>query len=131
MQFTQFLSYLMISQEYYRSTGVMRLIEKMLTSITIIGTSGKIISDSTEMKVYFKEDNFPSGYTKGWNIKYVTDLTKQVDFYLRGEEYSAQVDYFIKTLLGKVPNSINTFKSALLTDKAISIIRNNSKQYIK
>lgn len=103
----------------------------MSTSITIIGTSGKIISDSTEMKVYFKEDNFPSGYTKGWNIKYVTDLTKQVDFYLRGEEYSAQVDYFIKTLLGKVPNSINTFKSALLTDKAISIIRNNSKQYIK
>ena len=104
---------------------------KMSTSITIIGTHGKIISDSTEMKVFFKEDNFPSGYTKGWNVKYVTDLTKQVDFYLRGEEYSAQVDYFIKALMGKVSNNINTFKSALLTDKAISIIRTNSKQYIK
>lgn len=104
---------------------------KMSTSITIIGTHGKIISDSTEMKVYFKEDNFPSGYTKGWNVKYVTDLTNQVDFYLRGEEYSTQVDYFIKALMGKVSNNINTFKSALLTDKAISIIRNNSKQYIK
>ncbi len=104
---------------------------KMSTSITIIGTGGKIISDATEMKVYFKDDNYPSGYTKGWNVKYVTDLTKQVDFYLRGEEYSAQVDYFINAIMGKVPNSINTFKSALLTDKAISIIRNNSKQYIK
>ena len=104
---------------------------KMSTSITIIGTGGKIISDATEMKVYFKDDNYPSGYTKGWNVKYVTDLTKQVDFYLRGEEYSAQVDYFINAIMGKVPNSINTFKSALLTDMAIKIIRNNSKQYIK
>ena len=104
---------------------------KMSTSITIIGTNGKIISDSTEMKVYFKDDNCPLGYSKGWNVKYVTDLTKQVDFYLRGEEYSAQIDYFIKSVMGKVPNTINTFKSALLTDKAILIIRNNSKQYIK
>ena len=103
---------------------------KMSTSITIIGTSGKIISDASEMKVYFKDDNCPFGYTKGWNVKYVTDLTKQVDFYLRGEEYSAQVDYFVNAVLGKVPNSINTFMSASLTDKAISIIKNNSKQYI-
>lgn len=102
---------------------------KMTTSITIIGTKGKIITDATEMKVYFKDDEYPAGYSKGWNVKYVTDLTKQVDFYLRGEEYSAQVDYFINAVRGKVPNSINTFKSALLTDKAISIIRNNSKQY--
>ena len=103
---------------------------KMTTSITIIGTKGKIISDASEMKVYFKDDEYPAGYSKGWNIKYVTDLTKQVDFYLRGEEYSAQVDYFINAVMGRVPNTINTFKSALLTDKAISIIRNNSKQYI-
>ena len=104
---------------------------KMSTSITIIGTNGKIISDASEMKVYFKDDNYPSGYTKGWNVKYVTDLTKQVDFYLRGEEYSAQIDYFVNAIQGIVPNSINTFQSALLTDKAISMIRNNSKEYIK
>ncbi len=103
---------------------------KMTTTITIIGTKGKIISDATQLKVYFKDDNNPSGYSKGWNIKYVTDLTMQVDFYLRGEEYSAQIDYFINAVMGKVPNTINTFKSALLTDRAISKIRNNSKQYI-
>lgn len=100
---------------------------KMSTSITIIGTKGKVISDANELKVYFKDKDCPSGYTKGWNVKYVTDLTKQVDFYLRGEEYSAQVDYFIKAVMGKVPNTINTFKSASTTDRAISIIRNNSK----
>ncbi|MGB5553560.1 MAG: hypothetical protein WBM83_02800, partial [Flavobacteriaceae bacterium] len=56
-----------------------------------------------------------------------TDLTDQVDFYLRGEEYSAQIDYFVKAVEGKVPNTINTFKSAWQTDKAISIIKNNAK----
>jgi hypothetical protein len=43
---------------------------------------------------------------------------------LRGEEYSLQVDYFIKAVQGKVPNIINTFESALLTDMAIEQIKN-------
>lgn len=102
---------------------------KMSTSVSIMGTQGKIICDATEMKVYFKNDHYPQGYSKGWNVKYITDLTKPVNFYLRGEEYSLQVDYFIKAVMGEEPNNINTFYSALLTDKAISIIRNNSKEY--
>lgn len=101
---------------------------KMSTSVSIIGTKGKIVSDANELKVYFKDKNCPAGYTKGWNVKYVTDLTGQVDFYLRGEEYSSQIDYFINAVQGKVPNSINTFKSAWYTDRAISIIKNNSKK---
>ena len=28
------------------------------------------------------------GLEKGWNMRYITDLTDPVDFYLRGEEYS-------------------------------------------
>ncbi len=100
---------------------------KMSTSISIIGTEGKIVSDASELKVYFKNEGALEGYTKGWNIKYVTDLADQVDFYLRGEEYSAQVNYFIKAVNGAGPNDINNFKSAALTDKAIALIRNNSK----
>ena len=100
---------------------------KMSTSITVIGTRGKIISDANELKVFFKDPKLPDGYSKGWNVKYVTELTEQVDFFLRGEEYSAQIDYFIKTCLGKVPNTINTFHSAWLTDNAISIIKQSSK----
>src|SRR5690606_28357359 len=96
---------------------------KMSTSITVIGTRGKIICDAAEIRIYFKEAN-DSGYSKGWSTKYITDLTEQVDFYLRGEEYSAQIDYFIKAIEGKVPNSINTFESAWTTDKAIELIKN-------
>ncbi|MGZ5191519.1 MAG: hypothetical protein ACXWCZ_10905, partial [Flavisolibacter sp.] len=65
--------------------------------------------------------------TKGWNVKYITEFAKPVDFYLRGEEYSAQVDYFIKAIQKKVPNTINNFASAWHTDKVISLIKNSVK----
>lgn len=100
---------------------------KMSTSISINGKKGKIVSDANELKVFFKDDSFPAGYSKGWNIRHVTDLTQEVDYYLRGEEYSAQLDYFIKAVQGKVPNSINSFESAWLTDKAISLIRKEQR----
>jgi predicted dehydrogenase len=100
---------------------------KMSTSITIIGTEGKIESDANELKVYFKSDKFPKGYSKGWNVKYVTDLTDEVNFYLRGEEYSAQIDYFVDSVQGKNKSDVNTFESAWKTDKSISIIKNQSR----
>jgi len=99
----------------------------MSTSITILGSKGKIVSNANELRVYFNSNNTPEGYTKGWNVKYVTDLTNQVDFYLRGEEYSLQIDYFVNAVLGIVPNSINTFKSALMTDSAIDLIKKSVK----
>ena len=34
----------------------------------------------------------PDGYQHGWNVRYTTELTEPVGFYLRGEEYSAQID---------------------------------------
>ena len=107
------------SEETYR---------KMSTSVSITGSKGKIISDASELKVYFKNADCAAGYSKGWNIKYVTELTQDVDFYLRGEEYSAQVDYFIKAIQGKVPNNKNTFESALITDQLIAQIKNNKNK---
>ena len=96
---------------------------KMTTSISINGTKGKIVSDANELKVYFKDAVCPAGYSRGWNVKYVTDLTAPVDYYLRGEEYSAQMDHFIKAIQGKVPNEVNSFESAAQTDNAIALIR--------
>ena len=99
---------------------------KMSTSLTIMGSKGKIVSDANELKVYFKTSTCPANYTKGWNVKYVTDLTEPVDFYLRGEEYSSQIDYFIKAIKKEVPNTINNFQSAWHTDKVISLIKNSN-----
>lgn len=97
---------------------------KMSTSITVIGINGKIISDTNELKLFLKSDHY-EGYSKGWNTRYVTDLTDNVQFYLRGEEYSAQIDHFIRAATGKAANSINTFESAWLTDCAIAMIKNS------
>ncbi len=96
---------------------------KMSTALTIIGSKGKVIVDSTELKVYFKDADCPAGYTKGWNIKHINEFAEPVDFYLRGEEYSAQIDYFINAVQGKVPNAVNTFESAWQTDKIIHQIK--------
>jgi predicted dehydrogenase len=99
---------------------------KMSTTVTIIGTKGKIVSDANELKVFLKDASGLKGYTKGWNVSYITDLTDEVDFYLRGEEYSAQIDYFVNAVAGGVPNSINTFQSAWYTDNAIELIKKSS-----
>jgi predicted dehydrogenase len=100
---------------------------KMSTSLTILGSKGKIITDANELKVHFKTDDCPEGYTKGWNIKYVTELSPQVDFYLRGEEYSAQIDHFVKAVQKQIPNTINNFESAWNTDRVISLIQQTSR----
>ncbi len=100
---------------------------KMSTTITVVGTNGKIISDASEIKVYLKDAKALPGYNSGWTVKNITDLTDGVNFNLRGEEYTSQVDYFISAVEGKVPNTINTFQSAWFTDRAIELIKLNSK----
>ena len=100
---------------------------KMSTSITIMGSKGKIISDASELKVFFKTTECPQGYSKGWNVKYITDLTEQVNFNLRGEEYTSQIDYFINAVDKKIPNIKNTFETSWYTDRAIDLIKKSSK----
>ena len=73
------------------------------------------------MKLYLKDET--KDYTKGWNVKYITDLTDQVNFNLRGEEYSAQIDYFVDAVLKRKPNNVNTFQQAMQTDKVIELIK--------
>jgi predicted dehydrogenase len=101
---------------------------KMSTSLTVQGKKGKIICDATEIKIYLNESNIREKLDKGWTIKYITDLAIPVDFYLRGEEYSAQIDHFIKCITDKKQTDINSFEQALYTDKVIEIIIADSKK---
>ena len=64
--------------------------------------------------------------SKGWTIKYLTELTEPVDFYLRGEEYSAQMDYFFESVAKKELQGISSFESALHTDKVIDMLFTNA-----
>lgn len=95
---------------------------KMSTSLMVFGSSGKIVCDATEIKIYLKEENKKENLPKGWTIKYITDLALPVNFYLRGEEYSAQIDYFIDNVKNGNIGGINTFEQALTTDKVIEML---------
>ncbi|MDI6803860.1 MAG: Gfo/Idh/MocA family oxidoreductase [Bacteroidota bacterium] len=101
---------------------------KMSTQISVFGKKGKIIADATECRIYLKEENTKENLKKGWTIKYITDVTEGVNFYLRGEEYSSQIDYFIDHVKNKKHDNINSFESALQTEKVIDLLFKNGKE---
>lgn len=101
---------------------------KMATSLTVIGKKGKIICDATEIKIYLNEANPRENLDKGWTIKYITDFAIPVNFYLRGEEYSAQIDNFIDCIVKGKQTEINSFEQGLATDKVIELIIADSKK---
>ena len=100
---------------------------KMSTSLTVQGKKGKIVCDATEIRIYLNEANPGEKLDKGWTIKYITELAIPVDFNLRGEEYSAQIDHFIRCVITKKQSEINSFEQALYTDKVIELIIADSK----
>ncbi len=59
---------------------------------------------------------------KGWSVRYTTDLTQEVWYYLRGEEYSAQIDYFVQSIKQGRTDGENTFRSALETDQLVAML---------
>lgn len=96
---------------------------KMTTKITIWGTGGRIHADRQECQVYLRDTAPPPpGYRPGWNTKYTTELTEPTWFYLRGEEYSAQLDYFVQRVMAGKVDGVNTFQSAAVTDRALELI---------
>jgi predicted dehydrogenase len=101
---------------------------KMSTSLMVMGKKGKIICDATELKIYLKEANAKEDLEKGWTIRYITDLAIPVGFYLRGEEYSAQIDHFIQCVHKNQQTEINSFAQALKTDEIIDLIIEDSKR---
>ena len=97
---------------------------KMSTKLTAIGTNGRIVADRQECQVYLRDaKDAPAGYGSGWNVRYVTDLQDPVWFYIRGEEYSAQLDYFVNAIGARATANVNSFADAAQTDLAISMIK--------
>ena len=96
---------------------------KMTTKLTFWGTKGRIYVDRQEVQIYLRDTaDAIEGYGKGWNVRYTTELTEPVWFYLRGEEYSAQLDYFVKAVEAKTAVNINSFRSAAETDAVIDML---------
>lgn len=102
---------------------------KMSAKVSLTGTMGRITADRQEIQVYMREtvDALPD-YHEGWNVKYTTELSEPVRFYLRGEEYSAQIDDFVAAVQGGPRKSLNDFASAAQTDKTISLMIDDAER---
>jgi predicted dehydrogenase len=101
---------------------------KMSTKLTLMGTKGRIYADRQECQVFLREESAAlPGYEKGWTVKYTTELTEEVWFYLRGEEYSAQIDAFVRAVEVKKGDGLNSFRSAAETDRVMSRMIADSK----
>lgn len=102
---------------------------KMTTKISIWGSGGHIYADRQEIRVFLRGTApIPSGFEKGWTVKYTTELTEAPWFYLRGEEYSAQLDTFVERVTARKMEGLNTFASATVTDRVISMIVEDARR---
>jgi predicted dehydrogenase len=96
---------------------------KMSVKITAWGTAGRIYADRQECQVYLRDTaQAPAGYVKGWNLRYTTELTQPVWFYVRGEEYSAQLDYFVRCIASAERTNVNSFAFAAETDRVLAML---------
>jgi predicted dehydrogenase len=102
---------------------------KMSTKVTVWGTNGRLTADRQECQVYLRRESEQlPGYTAGWTVKYTTELTDEVWFYLRGEEYSAQIDHFISNVSAGRTDGTNTFRSAIEADRVARSIMHPEHQ---
>lgn len=104
---------------------------KMSTKVTLWGTEGRIVVDRQECQVYLRDTATPpEGYVHGWNVHYTTDLTPPVWFYVRGEEYSAELDHFVRSVsaptAGTGADELNSFGSAAVTDRVMELMIRNA-----
>ncbi len=99
--------------------------------VKITGTRGKIIADKHAYKVYLKEPDPANGFLKGWNTRYITEFAKNVRFYLRGNEFTTQLDYFVDCIKGGVKDNVSGFSEAVNTDILMEHIRQDAAENMK
>ena len=91
-------------------------------NFTIQCDGGKIIADLHQFKVFFRDEPDDSRYRRGWNTIYVTDIVEPVRIYLRGYEFTRQLDYFIDKIGANDPDNLCTFGDGYQTDRVIDRI---------
>lgn len=96
---------------------------KMTTRLSFWGHNGRITVDRQECQIYLRSAvETPEVLPAGWTIRNITDLITPVWYYLRGEEYSRQIDHFVRCIKGDVAQNDCTFASALDTDRVVHTI---------
>ncbi|MBW2605693.1 MAG: Gfo/Idh/MocA family oxidoreductase [Deltaproteobacteria bacterium] len=94
--------------------------------VEVFGTKGKIIADKHTYKIFLKEENQANGFHQGWNTRYITEFAKSVRFYVRGNEFTRQLDYFVDCIKESRLDNISSFEEAHKTDVIMENIRQDA-----
>ncbi len=95
---------------------------KPTNKIEIFGSQGKILADQHGIKIFLKQKSLEHGFREGWNTIYITDVFKPVPFYVRGNEFTAQLYHFIECIQGRELKNNCTFSDAKDTLEIIDAI---------
>jgi predicted dehydrogenase len=95
---------------------------KMSTKITILGKKGRVEANAQEVKHYRNKHGHDGAKKNSWELTYLTDYTEPVEFYLRGEEYTAQVYDFIDHIERHDLTSRNSINQAGETDRIVELL---------
>lgn len=96
--------------------------------VTIFGTEGKIVADKHAYKIYLKKNNSHNRFQQGWNTRYITDFAESVRFYVRGNEFTRQLDYFVDCIEKRRMNNISSFAEAHKTDVVMEEIARDANR---
>jgi len=94
--------------------------------ITVLGSKGKIIADRHSFKIYLKEEDSTNEFNQGWNTRYITDFAKSVRFYVRGNEFTRQLEYFVSCIQNMQLDNISSFYEAIKTDIVLEKIEQDA-----
>ena len=92
---------------------------KPANKLELFGDKGKILADQHGLKVFLNSDDAVTGYKKGWNTVYITDIFTPVPFYVRGNEFTRQLYHFADTILGKDKGDKCTFADGYNAQKVM------------
>jgi predicted dehydrogenase len=96
-------------------------------NLEVLGRKGKLTADLHAYRIFFQDQPDLAGFTKGWNQRYVTDFFQPVRFYLRGHEFTRQLDYFVDCMIKGLPNRVCSFEDAHRTDMVIDRLRKDAE----
>ena len=102
---------------------------KMSMQMTFWGENGRMRIDRQEIQIYLRNEvgSFPK-FRRGWNVRFTTELTEPVWFYLRGEEYSMQIDHFVLCIKDRNQTQVSSFEMAVETDAVLSKMLADAKK---
>jgi predicted dehydrogenase len=105
-------------------------VRKPTNKIELFGDHGKILADQHSVRIYLREANHGRNLNEGWNTLYITDVFRNVPFYVRGNEFTRQLYHFLDNICGARQTGHCHFRQAAETLEVIAAIFDQAKLHV-